>query len=63
MDKNISDNDRIVIGVREWAIQTALGDKWVGMNLVAETRTTGETNILRRIAAELEEYVLGGIRY
>ena len=38
MDKNISNNDRIIIGVREWAVQTVLGDKWIGTNLVKEIK-------------------------
>ena len=59
MDKNINDNDRIIIGVREWALQTVLGDKWVGRNLVEEAKETGNTKAIVETATELEGYVLG----
>ena len=62
MDKNISDNDRIVIGVREWAIQTVLGDKWLETNLVKEIREGGSTKVLLEMASRLGSYVLGGIK-
>jgi len=61
MDKYINDEDRIVIGVREWAIQTVLGDKWIESNLVKDVRDRGTTESVVKIAEELEEYVLGGI--
>ena len=52
MDKNINDNDRIVIGVREWVIQQTLlhTDEDVPMDV-----------ILNR-ASRLEKFVLGGIK-
>lgn len=60
MDKNINDEDRIVIGVREWAVETVLGDKWVGTNLVKQ-KGKGVTKDIVEAAAKLEEYVLRGV--
>ena len=61
MDKQTNELDRIIIGVREWAIQTVLGDKWIEGNLVKDVRDGGTTESMVKIAKELEEYVLGGI--
>ena len=61
MDKNINDNDRIIIGVREWAIETVLEkglalDRWLQKG---EVSIDGESVIEQ--AGKFEEYVLGGI--
>jgi len=47
MNKNIDDEDRIVIGVREWAVETALKNR-------AKRKSI-------EYARELEDYVLRGI--
>jgi len=62
MDKNIYDNDRIIIGVREWAIERALGDFWIDTNLVKAIRDGGTTQEVTKVAKELEEYILEGIK-
>jgi len=67
MDKNIIDDDRIIIGVREWAFKTVLSDPWCGHNWEmdrvdkkeASKRTTKD---LLETAKKLEKYVLGGIK-
>ena len=61
MDKNINDHDRIIIGVREWAIQTAAGDFFVDTNLIEAIRKTRCAKPIIEMATALEEYVLGGI--
>ena len=63
MDKNINDNDRIIIGVREWAVDTVFIkgfglDRWL---LVTEADKKIDAKVVVEIAQELEEYVLGGI--
>ena len=58
MDKNINDNDRIIIGVREWAVETIfkLGmgmDRWLQKEgAMPDTKTVLEE------ATRLEEYVV-----
>jgi len=59
MDKDIK--DRIIIGVREWAIQTAVGDRFIESNLAKTVRDGGNIEELIRVAGELEQYVLRGI--
>jgi len=58
MNKNINDNDRIIIGVREWAVETIfrLGmgmDRWLhNEDAMPDTKTVLEE------ATKLEEYVV-----
>ena len=59
MDKNINDNDRIIIGVREWAVQEVLN--WNDGVLLGEDKIK-RTDILTGIAQKLEEYVLRDIK-
>ena len=66
MDKNINDNDRIIIGVREWAFQTVLSDPWCGHNWEEDRLSRDEakkrtTEDLLATAKKLEEYVLRDI--
>jgi hypothetical protein len=61
MDKNIDDNDRIVIGVREWAIQEILRDG-LQMDRWNRPNSPPDTKAICEIAKRLEEYVLGGIK-
>ena len=63
MNKNINDDDRIIIGVREWAVDTVFIkgfglDRWL---LVTEADKKIDAKVVVEIAQELEEYVLGGI--
>jgi len=63
MNKNIIDDDRIIIGVREWAVDTVFIkgfglDRWL---LVTEADKKIDAKVVVEIAQELEEYVLGGI--
>ena len=58
MDKEIQDLDRIVIGVREWSVETVfrlgLGlDRWL-----AKAGEVPDTKIVLEEATKLEEYVL-----
>ena len=55
MDKNISDNDRIIIGVREWAVKEAY--------LIHYDVLQDHPNIagIVKTATELEEYILKGV--
>ena len=64
MDKNISDNDRIVIGVREWAIDSVFTkgfglDRWLQPDQ-KEKRINAD--VVVEIATELEKYVLREIK-
>jgi hypothetical protein len=61
MDKNINELDRLIVGVREWAVETVMGDKWVGRNLVKEAQKTENTSAIVETATKLEEYVLRGL--
>jgi len=66
MDKNINDNDRIVIGVREWAFKTVLSDPYCGQNWEEDRVGRDEakkrtTESLLGTAAKLEEFVLRDI--
>ena len=61
MDKNINDDDRIIIGVREWAIETVFtkgleADRWYQHDKIPDTKAVCE------LASQLAEYVLGGIQ-
>jgi len=63
MNKNINDDDRIIIGVREWAVDTVFIkgfglDRWL---LITEADKKIDAKVVVEIAQELEEYVLGGI--
>ena len=63
MNKNIIDDDRIIIGVREWAVDTVFIkgfglDRWL---LITEADKKIDAKVVVEIAQELEEYVLGGI--
>ena len=53
MDKNINDNDRIIIGVREWAVHEATT---IHYDLLAEKLT--DASALVETATKLEEYVV-----
>ena len=57
MDKNINDNDRIIIGVREWAIGETLKslDPWLNPNAREVKDNVGK---VVEYAKGLEEYVL-----
>jgi hypothetical protein len=63
MDKNINDNDRIIIGVREWAIDSVFTkgfglDRWL---LITEEDKKIDAKAVVGVAQELEEYVLRDI--
>ena len=60
MDKNKNDNDRIIIGVREWAIGETLRslDPWINPDARAIKENVGK---VVEYAKGLEEYVLRGI--
>ena len=58
MNKNIDDNDRIVIGVREWAIHEVFQE---GFGLDRWLASTIDASVVVEIAKELEKYVLGDI--
>ena len=60
MDKNINDNDRIIIGVREWAVDSVFTkgfglDRWL---ITEEDVKKINAKVIVEIAKELEEYVL-----
>ena len=57
MDKNITDDDRIIIGVREWAIQQTL---LYGSD-VSTPKPVPVDSILN-YAGRLEKFVLGEIK-
>lgn len=68
MDKKINDDDRIIIGVREWSFTTVLTDPWCGrnwtedrVNCFNEGKKERTTEQLLGTAKELEKYVLRGI--
>jgi len=77
MDKtiNITDVDRLIVGVREWAFQTVLSDPYCGQkweedrvprqdkstNWKVQYPTDRTTDDLIKVAQKLEKYVLGGI--
>jgi len=61
MDKEINELDRIVIGVREWAVVTVFSkgleaDRWLNHEKIPDAKVVCE------LAKNLEEYVLTGIR-
>ena len=58
MNKEINELDRMIIGVREWAIQTAVGDPFIDRNLAKGVREGGSTKELLKVAGELEEFVI-----
>jgi len=64
MDKNIDDNDRIIIGVREWAVDSVFTkgfglDRWL---INTDEVKMIVASVVVGIAKELEEYVLRGIK-
>jgi len=61
MDKNINDNDRIIIGVREWAIeQTVREDMWKWLPLT--NKEIYDLDSILEVAMKLEEHVLRDIK-
>ena len=60
MNKEINDNDRIIIGVREWALRETLRsiDPWIHPDRKEIKEDAGK---VIGFAQKLEEYVLGGI--
>lgn len=53
MNKEINELDRMIIGVREWAVEETLSDgSYKGF----------EAEKMLEYAKKLEEYVLGGIK-
>jgi len=70
MNKEINEFDRMIIGVREWAFKTVLGDPWVGLNWTEDRCSHSDeekkikdrtTEQLFETAKKLEEYVMKGI--
>jgi len=61
MNKEINDIDRMIIGVREWAVETTLRNttEWANPNTGGYAPSAG--NVVG-YAKELEKYVLGGIK-
>ena len=65
MNKNINDNDRIIIGVREWAVDSVFTkgfglDRWLQDDEHTKKINAG---VVVELAAKLEGYVLKGIAY
>ena len=63
MDKEINDKDRIIIGVREWAVDSVFMkgfglDRWL---LSDERSKKIDAGVVVKIAKTLEEYVLRDI--
>lgn len=60
MDKNINDEDRIAIGVREWAVEKTL--QCLKEGLIEQVHDDGEPMTVLGMTKLLEEYVLRGIK-